>query len=203
MKAGAFYTVFKTLRALETRRITDTRRDNLKAKRTEKLEINRQIPSTTFRRVGRAPPEYTEEEKRIASISDPSISSAGKELFIASYEANCQSLANDFCGIVLDTVFSQDPSIDWVTGRAENPVIQWDQSYFLSLCFWLMSRSLVAEIKLGPRRIGARTDGGLFISLPQQGQFIAWDRSYYEIALEVIPLQTLLIVGKTLGQGEM
>ena len=42
----------------------------------------------------------------------------------------------------------------------------------------------MAEIKLGVRRFGARTDGGLFISLPQQGQFIAWDRSYYEIALE-------------------
>jgi hypothetical protein len=128
MKAGAFYTVFKTLRSLETRRITDTRRDNLKAKRTEKLEINRQVASSTFRRVGRSAPEYTEEEKRVASISDPSISSAGKELFIASYEANCQSLANDFCGIVLDTVFSQDPPIHWVTGRPELPIIQWEQS---------------------------------------------------------------------------
>jgi hypothetical protein len=52
-------------------------------------------------------------------------------------------------------------------------------------CILLISRSLVAEIKLGVRRFGARTDGGLFFSLPQEGQFIAWDRSYYEIALEV------------------
>jgi hypothetical protein len=66
----------------------------------------------------------------------------------------------------------------------------------------LISRSLVAEIKLGVRRFGARTDGGLFLSLPQEGQFIAWDRSYYEIALEVECLWMLLIVGETLGQGE-
>jgi hypothetical protein len=132
-KAGCFYSIFKTLRSLATRRITDTRRDNLKAKHTEKLEINRLVTSSSFRRVGRVAPEYTEEEKRIASISDPSISSTGKELFCASYEANCQSLANDFCGIVLDTVFSQDPSIDWVTGRDELPVIQWEQSYALPL----------------------------------------------------------------------
>jgi hypothetical protein len=43
---------------------------------------------------------------------------------------------------------------------------------------------LAAEIKLGLERIGARTDGGLQIFLPQDKNFVAWDRSYYEIALE-------------------
>jgi hypothetical protein len=48
---------------------------------------------------------------------------------------------------------------------------------------------------LGPN--GVRTDGGLFISLPQEGQFIAWDRFYFEIALEVyLVLGLMLIVGK-------
>jgi hypothetical protein len=51
-------------------------------------------------------------------IQIPSISGAGKELFIASYEANCQSLANDFCGIILVASFSQDPPIHWITSRA-------------------------------------------------------------------------------------
>lgn len=42
----------------------------------------------------------------------------------------------------------------------------------------------MAEIKLGDERIGARTDGGLQILNPQGSNFVAWDRSYYEIALE-------------------
>ena len=49
----------------------------------------------------------------------------------------------------------------------------------------LTSSPLAAEIKLGPERIGARTDGGLQIFLPCNDSLIAWDRSYYEIALEV------------------
>jgi hypothetical protein len=44
----------------------------------------------------------------------------------------------------------------------------------------------VAEFKLGPQRIGAYTDGGLQIQLPlAEGRFVEWDRSYYEVALEV------------------
>jgi hypothetical protein len=44
-----------------------------------------------------------------------------------------------------------------------------------------------AEIKLGNNRFGARTDGGLQISL-QNPSLITWERSYYEIALEVMIL---------------
>lgn len=45
--------------------------------------------------------------------------------------------------------------------------------------------ALAAEIKLGPERIGSRTDGGLQIFLPQNNNTsVAWDRSYYEVALE-------------------
>jgi hypothetical protein len=50
-----------------------------------------------------------------------------------------------------------------------------------------MTSALAAEIKLGPERIGARTDGGLQILLPLEGNHIMWDRSYYEVALEVYP----------------
>jgi hypothetical protein len=52
---------------------------------------------------------------------------------------------------------------------------------------------LAAEVKLGPERIGARTDGGLQILLPRQENFVAWDRSYYEIALEVYFFNAALI----------
>ena len=50
---------------------------------------------------------------------------------------------------------------------------------------FLISSALAAEIKLGSERIGARTDGGLQIFFPRDGNLVEWDRSYYEIALEV------------------
>ena len=55
---------------------------------------------------------------------------------------------------------------------------------FPIVSFQLISSSMSAEIKLGNNRFGARTDGGLQISL-QHPSLITWDRSYYEIALEV------------------
>jgi hypothetical protein len=45
--------------------------------------------------------------------------------------------------------------------------------------------ALAAEIILGPERICARTDGRLEIFLPQNGSFVARDRSFYEVALDV------------------
>jgi len=50
--------------------------------------------------------------------------------------------------------------------------------------FW-SSSALAAEIKLGDERIGARTDGGLQIFLPSDGKSVQWNRSYYEIVVEV------------------
>ena len=60
-----------------------------------------------------------------------------------------------------------------------------------------------AEIKLGNNRFGARTDGGLQISL-QHPSLITWERSYYEIALEVTILFFVLVlmVGKTVFQSQ-
>lgn len=53
----------------------------------------------------------------------------------------------------------------------------------------LNGRALVGEFKLGDRRISVRTDGGLQILIPGDGnQFVEWDRSYYEIGLEVLSL---------------
>ena len=46
-------------------------------------------------------------------------------------------------------------------------------------------RDLVANFRLGTKRIGVQTDGGLQILLPQDGLKIEWDRCYYEIAFEV------------------
>ena len=49
----------------------------------------------------------------------------------------------------------------------------------------------MADFKLGTKRIGVQTDGGLQILLPQNGIKVEWDRSYYEIALEVSPFTTV------------
>lgn len=64
-------------------------------------------------------------------------------------------------------------------------------------------RDVVADFKLGTKRVGVLTDGGLQILLPRDEDFVEWDRSYYEIALEVaLPLfihSTLYsYLGKTL-----
>jgi hypothetical protein len=75
-------------------------------------------------------------------------------------------------------------------------------SIFLSVLFANI-RALVAEFKLGSRRVGVRTDGGLQILIPGVGnQFLEWDRSYYEIGLEVLFFLVIeVIVGKTLLQN--
>ena len=69
---------------------------------------------------------------------------------------------------------------------------------------WADSRALVGEIKLGDRRISVRTDGGLQILIPGNGnQFVEWDRSYYEIGLEVLSLTFVgLMVGETILQND-
>jgi hypothetical protein len=56
-----------------------------------------------------------------------------------------------------------------------------------SIVIVLICSPLAAEIKIGKDRVGARTDGGLQIFLPIQDKddLVAWDRSYYEVALEV------------------
>jgi hypothetical protein len=53
-------------------------------------------------------------------------------------------------------------------------------------------------MKLGHERASALTDGGLQIFIRDSGDPLLWDRSWYELALEV-PNDTLrnLIVGET------
>src|SRR5438046_270021 len=79
-----------------------------------------------------------------------------------------------------------------------------EQVFFVVDASVLNTSALAAELKLGPQRIGARTDGGLQIFLPQDGNRVAWDRSYYEISLEVLTpfLHQELIVGETLLQNK-
>jgi len=129
------------------------------------------------------PPPSASESRRIVSISDPWKSSAGSRLFFAYREQESEALASLFCALAVSALFRKNPPLTWVTSRS---VTQWRSRYVPTTRNRLMIISaLAAEIKLGPERIGERTDGGLQIILPQDGDLIAWDRSYYEIALEV------------------
>jgi hypothetical protein len=72
-----------------------------------------------------APGMSTEEVMRVVSISDPSKSSAGSKLYHACQEQETQLLGNVFCAVALDALFRKNPSVNWVTGRTDRPVIQW------------------------------------------------------------------------------
>lgn len=74
-------------------------------------------------------PETEDDSQRVASISDPSKSSAGSKLYYACRETATQNLGNKFCCGALDELFETPPSLDWVTGRRTSPVFQWRDEY--------------------------------------------------------------------------
>jgi hypothetical protein len=77
----------------------------------------------------------------------------------------------------------------WVAGRPEIPILEWSHRYHpLPLHTKRpVGSALAVKNKLGPERIGDRTDGGLKVLLPLDGNYIMWNRFYYEVALEVYP----------------
>lgn len=136
-KAGQFYTVFKTLRALRNLKVTETRVDNLAEKRSHKRSQIVVMPPPTSQFpptwVGPPAPIQSEDEvQRVVSISDPSHSSAGSKLFHACQENETQLLGNAFCSVALDALFRESPSVNWVTGRDELPVVEWRSRYCLN-----------------------------------------------------------------------
>jgi hypothetical protein len=130
-KSSYFYSLFTNLQAIQNVKITDTRKKKLAEKRHEKRKRPqpKMLPLTSGVAavwVGPpAPPQTDEEVRRVASISDPSQSSAGSQLFQACQEPESEAVANLFCTIVLKRLFRKDPPVDWVTGRPELPVLQW------------------------------------------------------------------------------
>ena len=59
-------------------------------------------------------------------------------------------------------------------------------------------------MKLGPERASALTDGGLQIFIRDSGKSLLWDRSWYEVALEVLSpsISPSLTQGKTVLWNE-
>ena len=138
-KAGSFYTLFHHLRDIEKLRVTDTRRETLADKRKKKRITLLSHANTSLHdsyKTGPPAPLQTDEEiseasLRTTSISDPTTSSVGKELFYAANERQSEMLGNVVCRTLLSTIFSEDPPIDWVRGRKELPIFTWNSGYAL------------------------------------------------------------------------
>ena len=119
-----FQIVFDLLDDIDNVKMTQTRADNLSEKRRDKGLPPR--PPSDF--VGPDAPPFTEEERRIASISNPEVNSGGKETLYASMEQESQQLGNIFCHQTLRWLFSNEGvALDWVTGRSQKPVVKWRQ----------------------------------------------------------------------------
>jgi hypothetical protein len=126
--------MFWTLQDLQKLKVTDTRKDNLAEKRHEKRTsrpigtLSSQVAPVWVGPPG--PPVTSEETQRIISISDPSKSSAGSQLYYATQEQESEMLANLFCQSTLRALMSTDPSLDWVEGRLDGmPVLRWRNRY--------------------------------------------------------------------------
>lgn len=127
--------MFTTLQNLVNLKVTNTRKANLAEKRQDKhIQSSIAMPPLTSHLapiwVGpKAPPETADETRRIISISDPSKSSSGSNLFHACQERESETLGNMFSTVVLFALFRQNPTLNWVTGRSEFPVLQWRNRY--------------------------------------------------------------------------
>jgi hypothetical protein len=136
-KAPHFTHTFWNLQHIRGLNVTDTRLDNFAEKRHEKRSCGR--PTSAVLPVWVGPslaPLTPEEAHRIASISDPSKSSAGSRLFTATQEHESESLATSFCQNVLKMLFLDDPSVMWATGRDDGkPVLEWRNRSLLTPSF--------------------------------------------------------------------
>ena len=134
-KAAYFYSTFLALRNLDSIQMTDTRRDNLAAKRQEKRSQDSiTMPPLTSQIqpvwVGPpAPPQTEQEARRVMSISDPSQSKAGSKVYYACQEVESQMLGNLFCAATITVLFGDEAALSWVKGRSEPHVLEWRSRY--------------------------------------------------------------------------
>jgi len=131
-KSQRLYDIFISLSELRNLKVTDSRKENLSGKRHEKKhipQVNKMPPRISefgASQVGpSAPPQSEEETRRVASISDPKKSSTGSKYFHACREQASQDLGNIFCKLVITALFRKNPSLYWVTGRLQFPVLAW------------------------------------------------------------------------------
>jgi hypothetical protein len=129
-KSGRFYATFTSFHQLQNLKITSTSKENLTKKRQEKnVRLVSEMPPPVSKDpslpTGPVPPPPSQEEARIASISDPEKSSAGSKLFHACREDQTHEFATSFCRFAILSLFHNRPSLNWVTGRPEVPQLEW------------------------------------------------------------------------------
>ena len=129
-KSGRFYATFSSFRQLQKLKATSTSKENLAEKRHEKnVRVVSEMPPPVSKDpslpTGPTPPPPSQEEVRIASISDPERSSAGSKLFHACREDQTHEFATLFCRFAILALFHDSPSLSWVTGRSEAPQLEW------------------------------------------------------------------------------
>lgn len=148
-----YHSVFATLHEIEDFQLTQTSRDNLAEKRYEKR--NRSIIPTAeldVEWVGpSAPIRSAEEATRVASISNPKISSTGGQRFHATQEKESELLANLFCNVTLGLLYENRCVVKWANGRTELPILKWRQRYSA----WGTSPDLLARL---PQRLNLETN---------------------------------------------
>ena len=121
--APRFETLFDYLREVEEPQMTMTRSNNLAEKRRDK---GPNVTPTFQGWAGPDAPPFTDEEKRIVSISNPDVHSGSQEHHSASLEHESQQLGNLFCHQCLKVLYGdKGVQLNWVTGRAEKPVLKW------------------------------------------------------------------------------
>jgi hypothetical protein len=122
--APEYQMIFDVLKDIENLKMTQTRADTLSEKRRDKGQLINPTPRLDDWAGPDAPP-FTDEE-RIASISDPDVHSGSREQLYASFEQESQQLGNLFCYQTLRWLYPDDGAeLDWVSIRAEKPVLQW------------------------------------------------------------------------------
>ena len=126
-KARDFFTVFGSLKQLKKLKVTQARKDNLAEKRHEKknAESMPTISSDVVWVGPSAPRLSTEETVRIASISNPAVSSSGGQHLTATQEKETDQFANSFCATTLRLLYLNGNRVWWAEGRAVLPVLEW------------------------------------------------------------------------------
>jgi len=132
--APHFFHLFGALQQLTSLKVTQARRGNLAQKRQEKRNPS-PLPTTVSDVVWvgpPAPPLSTEEKARIASISNPTVSSSGGHQYTAAQEKETDLFGNAFCATTLRLLFLGRNRVPWAEGRTELPVLEWRHRYELT-----------------------------------------------------------------------
>jgi hypothetical protein len=128
-KVPQFVSLFTLLDELENLEVTSSRVDFLAQKRHDKrLDRLALVRAEDVVFVGPLAPAQTAEERRISSISTPTVSSSGTVRFRGALEQESEKFANLFCTI-LSYLYLDNVKLEWARGRKHPLILAWRQRY--------------------------------------------------------------------------